>query len=72
MNKFLDFIIPRFVTEEVVFEYDEKCDGYIPMYPVDQLLPGEYPEYVGTLRCFNLFGIGLFTKMVGDLRKYKP
>lgn len=72
MNKYLDFIIPRFVTEEVVFEFSEPDCAYIPMYPVDQLMPGEFPEQVGTIRSLSFFGMGWFPKLIGELHDYKP
>lgn len=72
MNKILDILIPRFITEEVAFEYDEDLDAYAPAFSIADLGPGEIPQQVGTIRSFNFFGCALFPKLVGELHDYKP
>ncbi|MDQ7104195.1 hypothetical protein REA38_11605 [Serratia sp. MF2] len=71
MNKLLDIILPRFIEEKVLFDYDEVIEAYLPVCSVNDLKPGEYFPMIGTIKSFNFFGIGLFPKLVGKLEKFK-
>lgn len=62
MNKILDILIPRFVTDLVAIrDHDDAseivcCIGDLTIY--DQY------DRIATVRTFNLFGIGLFPHIV--------
>ena len=69
MNRILDIITPRFITEDVylvtdgnnIFDVWTKCD-YDSL--TDKSLAGNLAfTHKGVSRCFNLFGIGLFAKI---------
>ena len=69
MNKILDIITPRFITENVylVFDGDTLTDVWTE-HDYDQLKEQSFVDVIGfthkgVSRCFNLFGIGLFAKI---------
>lgn len=73
----LDFLIPRFIKEEVAFGLygeteDPEVDEYYPMCSLKDIEEGEDVAMVGTMRSFNLFGFALFPKLIGELRPYEP
>lgn len=71
--KFIDWLVPRFLTEEVGCIQDEEDGEYaIPMMPMKQWdeCYEEDPYCVATITCFNLFGWGLFPRMVGEAVLY--
>ncbi|HIC4115622.1 TPA: hypothetical protein ACW4JH_000045 [Salmonella enterica] len=72
-----DFLVPRFIKEEVAFGLygeteDPEVDEYYPMCALKDIEEGEDVAMVGTMRSFNLFGLALFPKLVGELRPYDP
>ncbi len=63
MNKFLDILIPRFITEQVAGNYME--DGsFWPICNESDLDSNDAYDAIITVRTFNLFGFGLFPKFV--------
>lgn len=68
MNSVLDFIMPRFITEEVALELTP--EGYLPVIPISQVEPGEKFDGVVTMWSFNLFGFALFPRTVGEVRPW--
>lgn len=59
MRKFLDIVIPRWITEKVAVMGNEK-DGYEVVCCEKDLEPNEYYDFLATARSFNFFGISLF------------
>ena len=68
MKRFLEFLIPRFVTDEVAFE--ERADGYYIVCCVDDLEPWEEFAALGDVRCFSWLGFGWFPQQIGELRPF--
>ena len=68
MKKLLDILIPRFLMEWVVLEETE--NDLVPVYSLKDLEPGELPAWVVEMQVFNLFGIALFPKVVGEPIRY--
>jgi hypothetical protein len=66
MIKALDWLIPRFITEEVALSYTK--DGYVPVCSMRDLSEGETPDATITMSSFNLFGFGLFPKYLGEVK----
>lgn len=64
MNKILDIIIPRFITEEVALEYDTQIDKFVPICAMVDLGPYDVVDAKVTYRSFNFFGIALFPSIV--------
>lgn len=62
MNKILDFLLPRFLTEDVALKDDG--DQLAIVCPMHDLKPGEQYDAVATMRVFNLFGRALFPRVV--------
>jgi hypothetical protein len=68
MNKILDILIPRFITEDVALV---ECDeGYEIACSMKDVQPWEDFHGVVTMQCFNFFGFGLFPKKVGHVREF--
>lgn len=69
---FIDIVIPRFIKEEVAFGAVD-ADTVIPICALADVQPEDTEIIaVGTMRSFNLFGVALFPKLVGELRPYEP
>lgn len=64
----LDVVIPRFITEDVALEYNDEQEGWDIVCPVKNIQEGEEFEAFATVKSFNLFGYGLFPRMVGEVR----
>lgn len=62
IKKFIDLVVPRFITEDVAFYNDGT--QWIPMFPVSELTPEDEYHAVGTIHSFNLFGYGIGGKVV--------
>ncbi|MEJ1464986.1 MAG: hypothetical protein RPU15_17220 [Candidatus Sedimenticola sp. (ex Thyasira tokunagai)] len=62
MNKILDIIIPRFLVEDVAVL--EVGDEYQPVCCVKDLQPGDHYDKIITVRTLNLFGFGVFPKLI--------
>lgn len=66
----LDWLVPRFVTEEVALRLND--DGnYEIVCAVSDLEDYEIPDATTTVTCFNLFGYGLFPKHDGMIKVRK-
>ena len=74
-NKILDFLVPRFVTEEVVFE-ELACIGpdvvWVPACGLDEIKPGERYEKIGVIRSFKFLGVSYGCQVIGELRDFRP
>lgn len=66
----LDMLVPRFITERVVFDYSEEDDAYVPVCPVADLQPHEEFPYVCSVRGFNLFGMMVRPVQMTELEPY--
>lgn len=64
MNKLLDILLPRFITEEVALRDDG--DHLTIVCSLSDVKPGERFDAVGTIRSFNLFGLAIFPRTVGE------
>ena len=65
MTKILDILIPRFITEKVAANCLD--DGTLqPICSVHDLTPHDRYDCIVTVRAFNLFGFGLFARMVEE------
>lgn len=76
-RKLLDVLTPRIVTEDVALEeYSDyfNCMGIDEQYGIvcsmRDIKPGERFDGIATMRVFNLFGMGLFPKQIGDVRPW--
>lgn len=69
MHILLDALIPRFVTEDVALAGNEQ-QGYRIVCCVDDIEPDERFDGIATIKCFNLFGFGLFPQQVGEVRSW--
>lgn len=72
-----DVLMPRFVTREVAFVLCEEIEGgsqdeYMPLCDMEDLHEDDDVHMVGTIRSFNLFGFGLFPKLIGELHPFDP
>ena len=63
MNRILDTLIPRFITEDVALIYGDDGDLY-PLCALSDLGDSEHCDAIGTFRSFNLFGFALFPEMI--------
>ena len=63
-----DIFIPRFITEEVVVDIEE--DIVEIRCSVDDIINGEYYEFIGVAKCFTWLSLGLFAN-VSDIRRVK-
>ncbi|AUR92477.1 hypothetical protein NVP1173O_01, partial [Vibrio phage 1.173.O._10N.261.55.A11] len=63
MNKLLDILIPRFITEDVALAYGDD-DMLHPICALSDIQDGEHYDEVAAFRSFNLFGVALFPKMI--------
>lgn len=61
--RFLDFIVPRFVTDDAAFLYDEVEDTFELICHLDDLYDDEEYHAIGRIKSFNFFGYGLFSKL---------
>lgn len=68
LTNLLDVVIPRFITEDVALEYDDERGGWDIVCSVKDIQEGEEFEAFATVKSFNLFGYGLFPRMVGEVR----
>lgn len=67
-----DIIIPRFIKEEVAF-IEVGVDEVMPLCALaDVEEDDDSIVAVGTMKSFNLFGMALWPKLVGELREYEP
>ncbi|MED5608519.1 Lar family restriction alleviation protein [Pseudomonas sp. JH-2] len=62
MNKILNLLLPRFLTEEVALH--DNGDHLVIVCPMTEVKPGERFHAVATMRVFNLFGRTLLPRMV--------
>ncbi len=63
MNKILDLLIPRFTNDRVAIVIMENGD-YQSICLEHQLRDDDIYDKIITVRVFNLFGLGLFPKMI--------
>lgn len=74
LPRWLDIIIPRFLTEDVAVELLEcaHCDEQhvLPVCAMYDVALGETFDGVATMRSFNLFGFGLFPRIIGEPRPW--
>ena len=68
MNRFLDLLIPRVITEDVALI--DTGDGLEIACRLADVRRGERFAAVATFRSFNLFGFALFPKMIGEPRDW--
>lgn len=68
IRQLIDLIIPRFITEDVALH--DNGQGYEIVCCMDDVQPGERFDGVATMRCFNLFGSGIWPKQVGEVRPW--
>ena len=68
MNKILDILLPRFITEEVALRDDG--DHLVIACALADVKAGEEFPAIATVRAFNLFGLALFPKMIGEPRDW--
>lgn len=68
MNRLLDILIPRFITEEVALT--DAGDHLEIACSMADVKPGERFAAVATVRTLNLFGLGLFPTMIGEPREW--
>lgn len=68
IRRLLDIIVPRFITEDVALEFDG--DHYMVVCCMADVRPGERFDGIGTMRTFNLFGVAIFPKHVGEVRPW--
>lgn len=68
IKMFFDIIIPRFLTEDVVVV--DVGDHYELAFPLRFVTEGEMFDGIVTLQTFNFFGVGCFSKQLGELRKF--
>lgn len=64
LRTLLSLIIPRFVTEEFVLEYDEETDMLHAHYFVFEVMDVREYEYVGQVRFFYFLGFVCFPKVI--------
>lgn len=66
------FLVPRFLTEDVVYDNcsDEGGDYIQCMLPLDLVEPGERFDGIATVETFAWFGYGFFTKILSQ-REFK-
>ncbi|HFK9564036.1 Lar family restriction alleviation protein [Pseudomonas aeruginosa] len=63
MNRILDILIPRFITERVALF--EATAGHLEIAcAISDVRPSERFDGIATIRSFNLLGFALFPKMV--------
>lgn len=69
MNRFLDVITPRFITEDVYLNFDgEVLVDVWTKHDYELLKEQSFVDVIGfthkgVYRCFILFGVGLFAKI---------
>ena len=63
MNKILDLLIPRFTNDRVAIVIMDNGD-YQPICLAHELRDDGIYDKIITVRVFNLFGLGLFPKMI--------
>lgn len=67
MNRALDILIPRFVTEYVVLTEDEEHFYMLcPVHMVPDEEKGLYKKMV-LVKAFNLFGKPIFVRLAGEV-----
>lgn len=66
--RFLDWAIPRFITEDVALK--DIGDVYEIVCSMKDLEPGETYDAVVAMDSFNFFGHALFAKQAGDVRPW--
>lgn len=68
----LDFAIPRFIEEDVAFFVDE-AGNMVPMFSADQAHEDDYwfIDYVGRVKSFQVMGIGLGGRLVGEYQDFR-
>ncbi|GKX51801.1 hypothetical protein SOASR029_21100 [Budvicia aquatica] len=75
LKKFLDFLLPRFVTEDVVFEElicRGRAESWSPACAITDIKPGERYEKIGTIRSFKFMGGSYGIQVIGELLEFKP
>ncbi|AMD43497.1 hypothetical protein HWA94_gp58 [Pseudomonas phage ZC08] len=73
LQKFLDILVPRFLTEDMACKKVGKHDNIICLMPICSLAdvqPGEVFDAIVRVQMFNLFGFGLFPKPIGKPRPF--
>ena len=68
MNRLLDVLIPRLITEEVALA--DAGDHLEIACAMADVKPGDRFAAVATVRTLNLFGLGLFPTMIGEPREW--
>lgn len=64
-----DILVPRFVREDVALEQVAPGE-YVPVVAMRDVDPGERFDGIVTMESFNLFGRGIFPKVVGEVRPF--
>ena len=59
---FLDWAIPRFISEDVALI--DEGDGYGVLCAMHNIRDGDYYDAIATARSFDFFGHGYFAKFV--------
>jgi len=62
-----DVLVPRMVTDSVAVVMAYGAEHTRIVCRMSKLRKGESYDYVARVRCFNLFGLALFPRIVGDL-----
>lgn len=68
MNRLIDILIPRFLTEDVALRLNENNE-YEVLCSIRDLGEWEQVDAVMSMTSFNLFGLALFPKAAGEVRK---
>ncbi|MDG9928495.1 MULTISPECIES: hypothetical protein [unclassified Pseudomonas] len=68
MNRLLDFLLPRFITEDVALV--DAGDHLEIIGRLADAPPGFVPAAVATIRSFNLFGWAICPRMIGEPREW--
>ncbi|WP_447877529.1 hypothetical protein [Serratia fonticola] len=71
LSRFFDIVIPRFLEEDTAFDWDDDHGAYVPVCSMRDVLPDEQFPFMGTMRCFNLFGMAICPRFVGELRPFE-
>lgn len=66
MNKFLDIITPRFMSAYTAMQLTGDGESIEPVCDMDDVQDGERFDYVCKVRFFNLFGMAVFPRFIGE------
>lgn len=68
IRQLFDIILPRFITEDVALHDNGDC--YEIVCCMSDIQEGERFDGIVTMRTFNLFGLAIFPKQVGEVRPW--